>query len=726
MRKLLLFALTVIALRSFAFSPPDEGMWLPMFVERLNWVDIQKMGLQLSAQELYDINNSSLKDAIAGLSGDDGAPGGYFCTGEMVSKQGLMFTNHHCGYDAIQKHSTVDHDYLTDGFWAMRMEEELPNEGMTASFLVRMDDVTSRVLEGITDTTPDQTRSKKIREMLDKISKEAEEDGKYQAVVKGFYSGNEYYLFVYQTFKDVRLVGAPPSGIGKFGGDTDNWMWPRHTGDFCIFRVYCAPDGKPADYAKENVPYEPKHFLPVSLKGVTKDDFAMIWGFPGTTQRYMTSFGVEYTLNHMNPALIKLLGKKLEIWKEAMDNDKGVRIKYSSKYANYANGWKNFIGENRGIKRLKVADKKREIESRFLAWAGADAKRKEKYGEALGMIEKAYSEQAKVAEPLFYTMLGLYRGAEVFDLVQGSMGLYGAIENKKKDPEGLKAAVEEMRESVKTFYKDYDAAVDQQVMAELFAMCYRDVAHEMLPAILPGLAKKYKGDFNAWASEAFKKSIFTSEAKINAFLDNPKLKTLAKDPLYVVLQDVFGHVQKVSGKMQGASKNKGKGDRLFIAGLREMDPGKKYYPDANSTMRFTYGKVLDYYPADAVHYDYVTHAYGIMEKEDPSNEEFIVPEKLQELIAKKDFGPYGANGDLVVCFLTTNDITGGNSGSPVLNGKGELIGLAFDGNWEAMSGNIAFEQELQRTICVDIRYVLFVIDKYAGAKNLINELTIRN
>lgn len=725
MKKLLGFlTLLLLSFNVFSFTPPDEGMWLPMFIDRLNYVDIQKMGLHLSQDELYSINHSSLKDAIVGFSEDDGAPNGFFCTGEIVSNQGLMFTNHHCGYDAIQKHSSIDHDYLTDGFWAMRQEEELPNEGLTASFLVRMEDVTKRVLENITDTTPDQARSKKIREMMDKITKEAKQDNKYDAVVKSFFAGNEYYLFVYQTYKDVRLVGAPPSAIGKFGGDTDNWMWPRHTGDFSIFRIYTAPDGSAAEYSKNNVPLKPKHYLPISLKGVHKDDFAMIWGYPGTTERYLTSYGVNYTLDKMNPALIKLLGKKLEIWKEDMDNDKGIKIKYSSKYAMYANSWKNFIGEDRGIKRLKVYDKKKELENQFTAWVNSDNARKQKYSECLNMIGSVYQEQEKIATPLFYNVLGLYRGAEIFDLVQKSTGLYSALENAKKNKEGVAEEVKEMRETIKEFYKDYNPATDQKVMGELFTLCWKDIPHDQLPSIMGEIAKR-EDSFYEWAEDMFQESIFTSESRFNKFLDAPKFRKLAKDPLYKAFQNIFLKVQAMSANSQLVQRKKAKGERLFIAGLREMEPDKKFYPDANSTMRFTYGKVLDYTGADAVHYDYVTHLSGVMEKEDPTNDEFIVPPKLKELYQKKDFGPYGSKDDLVTCFLTTNDITGGNSGSPVINGDGELIGLAFDGNWEAMSGNIAFEKELQRTICVDIRYVLFVIDKYAGAKNLIDELTIR-
>ncbi|MCX6270155.1 MAG: S46 family peptidase [Bacteroidetes bacterium] len=728
MKKLLLiFTLILLSLRGFSYTPPDEGMWLPMLVERLNFVDIQKMGLHLTPDELYSVNHSSLKDGIVGLSSDGGAPQGFFCTAEVVSKEGLLFTNHHCGYDAIQKQSNLQHDYLTDGFWAMNKNEELQNVGMTASFLIRMEDVTKKVLENVSDTMSDQSRSKKVKEMMDKITREAKKDNKYDAVVKSFYSGNEYYLFLYMTYKDVRLVAAPPSGIGKFGGDTDNWMWPRHTGDFSILRIYSAPDGSAAEYSKDNIPLKCNYALPISLKGVQKDDFAMIWGYPGSTERYLTSFGVNFTTDKLNPALIKLMGKKLDIWKVDMDANRDLNIKYSSKYFGISNSWKNFIGESRGLKRLKVYDKKKELETQFIAWANANPQRREKYGQALNLISNAYAEQEKTATALFYTILGLYRGAEIFDLAQEFMSLYSALQNTSKEAKpAIDDNVKELRETVKTFYKDYSPSTDQKLMAALFKMCYQDVPLDVLPSIVGEIGNKYKGNFDKWAADVFDDSFFTSEEKINKFLDNPKLKKLEKDPVYKAFTNIFEKVNALSQNRQAAQKNRARGERLFIAGLREMNPDKKYYPDANSTMRFTYGKVLDYYGADAVHYDYITHLSGVMEKEDPTNPEFVVPARLKELYQKKDFGPYGSNGDMVVCFLTTNDITGGNSGSPVLNGNGELIGLAFDGNWEAMSGDIAFEPELQRTICVDIRYVLFVIDKYAGAKNIISELTIRN
>jgi hypothetical protein len=724
MRKitLLFCGLTLIALKSFSFNPPDEGMWLPMFVDRLNYVDMQKMGLKLTAEEIYSINHSSMKDAIVGLSSGS-EPDGYFCTGEIVSEQGLLFTNHHCGYDIIQKHSSLEHDYLNDGFWAMNYSEELVNEDLSVSFLISMDNVTDSIIPFLSDTLSETDRRSKAREIRDRLEKALSEDGKYNVVVSSFFEGNEYYRFVYRVFEDVRLVGAPPSAIGKFGGDTDNWMWPRHTGDFSIFRVYSAPDGTPAKYSADNVPLKPKYHLPVSLKGVKKDDFAMIWGYPGSTSRYITSYGLNYNLENYNPAMIDLLGKRLEIMKEDMDADRNVNIKYASTYASLANYWKYLIGQTKGVKRQKVMDKKNAIEKDFANWIDADQARKDKYGHIYTDLESGYKNMANYIGPLMYMSLGLL-GPDIVNYGQEFTQLETQLADEKENPEAPKETIKMLKESVGEHFKDYNAPTDQKIMAGLFAMYDKNVPVDQQPEFFKEIKTKYKGDFKAYAAEVFEKSIFSSPDKVNAFLDNPSAKKLSKDPAYILGSKVMEGLMAASGSYRRAQTGINKSNRLFIAGLREMHPDKVYYPDANSTMRLTYGTVQDYVPADAVEYDYVTYLSGVMEKEDPTNEEFIVPDKLKELYKNKDFGRYGKDGNLVVGFLTTNDITGGNSGSPVINGNGELIGLAFDGNWEAMSGDLAYEPTVQRTICVDIRYVLFVIDKYAGATNLINELTI--
>jgi hypothetical protein len=693
----------------------DEGMWIPLLVERLNYVDMQEMGLNLTPEEIYSINNSSLKDAIVIFGGG--------CTGEIISADGLLLTNHHCGYGVIQSHSTVEHDYLSDGFWAMSKEEELKNPRLSVRFLVRIEDVTDRVLAGLNDSMTEEERSEAVNTIADEIEAEATAETHYDASVRSFFRGNEYYLFVYEIFRDVRLVGAPPSSIGKYGADTDNWMWPRHTGDFSLFRVYTAPDGTPAAYSEDNIPMKPKHHLPVSVKGVEQGDFAMILGYPGGTDRYLTSYGVKLAVEESNMTIVKIREEKLAIMREGMDADDAVRIQYASKYAGTANYWKYFIGQTKGLKRLKVYDKKVVLEKRFTNWVNANPARKAKYGQALPDIEKGFEIQKKYNLSRWYYREAISRGPEIL----GAAAQFGSLRSQleeKADQEEIDKTVARLKSRADGFFKNYNAAIDQNMLASMMKMYYENVPVEQQPEFLQKLGAKNGGDFTEWAAMVFEKSIFANKESILAFLENPKAKTIAKDPAYEAIKAFSDNYSTLAEKMAEANDYFSKGRRLFVAGLREMDADKVFYPDANFTMRLTYGSVQDYYPADAVRYEYFTTMEGVMEKEDPDNWEFVVPDKLKELYEAKDFGDYGVGDVMPVCFLTNHDITGGNSGSPVINGDGELIGLAFDGNWEAMSGDIAFEPALQRTINVDIRYVLFIIDKYAGAQNIIDELTI--
>ncbi len=717
----------------YAVTPPDEGMWLLMFIGKYNYEEMKRLGLKLTPEQLYSINSSSIKDAVVGLGSGQMVPEGFFCTGEVVSDKGLILTNHHCGYDAIQSHSTLEHDYLTYGFWAKNFEEELPVKDMTMSFLVRMDDVTDRCLEKVTDGMSPEDRQSAIDAAISKIEKEASEKGKYDVVVKSMFDNNEFYLFVYETYYDIRLVGAPPSSIGKFGGDTDNWMWPRHTGDFSMFRIYTAPDGSPAQYSKDNVPLKPKHSLPISLKGVKKNDFSMIFGFPGTTTRYMNAAGVDLQLRQNNPAVVKIRDKKLAIMKSYMDADPQIRIQYASKYAQTANYWKYFIGQTKGLKRWDVYNERKALEDKFEAWAKADPKRQEKYGNAIPDINSGYADLEKYNLSLKYLEEAVFQGPDFLYFSFGAFQLYGALKQKDEASKSEKTKFDGMIKNqaaafepkLADFYKDYNATVDRDLFIALMEMYYKDIPVEQHPSIFATVnGKKFKGSFKLWGEYVFANSIFTNETKLREFLKNPTYDVIAEDPGFAVTLSMVESIRKVYGEIGSVESKINNGSRLFIEGLRIMEPNAKYYPDANSTMRMTYGTIQDYFPMDAVHYDFQTSLAGVMEKEDPKVDEFVVEKKLKELYQNKDFGQYGENGTLYTCFISNNDITGGNSGSPVINGNGELIGIAFDGNWESMSGDIEYEPSVQRTISVDIRYVLFVVDKFAGATNLINEMKI--
>ncbi|WP_430972568.1 S46 family peptidase [Sunxiuqinia rutila] len=693
----------------------DEGMWLPSLIHKLNIGEMQEMGMELSAEEIYSINNSSLKDAIVAL--DRGS-----CTGELISSEGLILTNHHCGFDEIQTHSSVDHDYLQDGFWAKTKAEELPNPGKTVSFLVRVEDVTDQVTADVTEEMSFAERNGAIQRKSFEIQKEATEDTHYDARVQSLFEGNRYYLFVYETFRDVRLVGAPPKSIGKFGGDTDNWMWPRHTGDFALFRVYCGPDGKPANYSEDNIPFQPRHHLPISLKGYEKGDFAMVMGYPGSTNRYKSSFGINYTMTETNEARINARAKKLEILKLYMGSSQKARIQYASKHARSSNYYKYSIGQNKGLNALQVIEKKKNIEEEFTNWVNASEERQAKYGQALELIESAY-ENTNDESAYEYLVETMVRGPEVFYFSYGAKGLYEAL--KQGNQERIASNAEQLRAELDEYFKDYNAGTDAKVAAALMEVYHENVIPGYYPSFFKEVKNKYKGDFNAYAEKMFEKTVFADKATLEDFLNNPKLKTLEKDQAFQSALAVFDLMSVLGSKMSETKADLLTGRRLFVAGIMEMYKDKTFYPDANSTMRLTYGTVGDYIPRDGVHYSHFTTLKGYIEKEVPGDDEFDVPAKLKELYFAKDYGQYAdKDGTLHTCFTTNNDITGGNSGSPVINGNGELIGVAFDGNWEAMSGDIAFEPELQKCINVDIRFVLWTIDKFAGATNLINEMTI--
>jgi len=695
------------------FAKADEGMWLPMLISKYNISTMQQMGLKLTADQIYSVNQACLKDAIISL--DHGS-----CTGSIISQKGLLITNHHCGYEAIAEQSSVGSDFLTDGFWAMRPEEELPIPDKTVSFLIRMEDVTARILAKVTPEMDEGERGRAIQEESDKIIEETATGTDFEVSVESMFEGNEYYMFVYQTYTDVRMVGAPPSSIGKFGGNTDNWMWPRHTGDFCLLRVYSGADGKPAEYSKSNQPLQPKYFLPVSLAGVKEGDFSMILGYPGATDRYLTSYGIQEKLTQTNPADIKVKWAKMELMKEYMDADEATRIAYAEDYAYLGNFWKKSLQESKALIRLKVYDDKKKVEDDFQTWVNLAENRKTKYGNVIDDLETVYKNSAdnRASETIIYTS----------ELLMGSKILYNAFQTGELVNRFDSADFNEMININKTraakLFKNYNPELEKEMLRKLIDLYAINVSPEYMPNCYRTIEKKFRDDPGRYVDYIFEHSVFASESRLMEFFNHPKKKTLTKDPAYIAANSFISSYM-IARLAQMTDEDKfSKARRLYLAGLREMNPETTFYSDANSTMRLTYGTAKPYKPADALFADYYTTLQGVMEKEDSTNEEFIVPKKLKELYAKKDFGPYADNGVMHVCFLTTHDITGGNSGSPVINGNGELVGLAFDGNSEAMSSDIKFDVNLQRTICVDIRYVLFVVDKYAGAGYLVDEMKV--
>lgn len=723
--------ITLVALLISIASFADEGMWLPMFLQKMNYAEMKGMGLELTPEQIYSINNSSIKDAIVRM-------GGGFCTGEIISPEGLLLTNHHCGYDYIQQHSTVENNLLANGFWAKTKKDELPNEGLYVEFLVRMKDVTEEVLAKVNAGLPGQERQKRISAAIDAIIEREKGDTDYNVAVKPFYGGNEYYMFVYETYYDVRLVGAPPESIGKFGGDTDNWMWPRHTGDFSLFRVYTGPDGKPAPYSPDNIPLKPRHYLPISLDGVKEGDFAMIFGYPGSTNRYLTSYGVKLAIEESNPTRVDIRDKRLEILKEDMDASKEVRLKYASKYAQVSNYWKYFIGQTQGLKKLDVYGKKKQQEKAFLQWVNSDPQRKEAYGNTIETIKKGYDKLRQFNKASIYGYEAGF-GPEITLFGYQFAKLPMLLSQPDSTGEAVKQEIAKLKDVVQEHFENYNAPTDKKVFAALMKMYYENIDPQFHPGffqavadtdlpdsakIFPGFTPENEGDFKSLAEFIWTNSILTDRDKLNNYMADPSVDILTEDPGFRMTMSMLNAYRNIMQQRFRVMDEIDAGNRLYIKGLREMYPDKKFYPDANSTLRFTYGQVLSYEPKDGIKYKYTTTLKGVMEKEDPSNPEFIVPDRLKKLYKAKDYGAYGENGELVVGFLTNTDITGGNSGSPVINAEGQLIGVAFDGNWEAMSGDIAFEPELQRTISVDIRYILFVIDKFAGAGHLVDEMTL--
>jgi len=686
------------------------GMWIPSLLEGVNEKEMQMLGSKMTAKDIYDVNNSSLKDAIAHFGGG--------CTSEIISPNGLLLTNHHCGFGNIQAHSTVEHDYLKDGFWAMSYEEELPNENLSATFIKRIDDVTTQVFDGVTEDMDEASKMKLINQNIQKVTKAAQKEEWQDANVKSFYKGNQYMLFVTERYTDVRLVGAPPSSIGKFGADTDNWMWPRHTGDFSMFRVYADANNRPAKYSKDNVPYKPNHYLPISLDGVEENDFTMVFGFPGRTNEYLPAKGVDQIVNVLNPAKIEVRENALKIVNTYMRKDAGIKIKYASKYASIANYWKKWIGENQGIKQTKAIEIKKELEKEF----SQIVKEKDMVGyqSLLSDFEKLYTEIESVSLARDYWIEIAYRNVELLGITFRAYQIEQAY--LRGGEAGFNNARTAILDRLEGTYKNYSAMVDQPVFAKLVGLYAEKTPKEYVPANMVDV------DFTALANDIYATSKLTSLEGAKEILSGTPdevIKKLNEDKAFTFgkeLHSIF--YNKIEPKFQKLNIELAGVQKKYMKALMEVFPNKRFFPDANSTLRVNYGMVQGYAPKDGVYYTPKTYLAGVIEKFVPGDYEFDVPKKLRDLYEAKDFGPYGENGRMPLDYLSTNHMTGGNSGSPVVDAYGNLTGLAFDTTWEGTMSDLHFDADIVRSISVDIRYVLFIIDKYAGAKNLIDEMTL--
>ncbi len=695
----------------------DEGMWIPLLIGK-NIADMQAKGCKLSAADIYNANQSSLKDAVVQFGGG--------CTGEIISSQGLVLTNHHCSYGAIQRLSTIEKDYLTNGYAAMNKAEELPSPGLTVTFVIRIEDVTRHILDSLSPQMTEAQRNKKIADVSSVIEKEAVKETHYDAKVRSFFYGNEFYLFVTETFKDIRLVVAPPSAIGNFGGETDNWIWPRHTGDFSLFRIYAGKNNKPADYSADNVPYTPKKYFTISMSGVKEEDFAMVYGFPGRTTEYIPASAVDMVMNSSDPDKIAIRDQRLKIMDEGIHISDTVRLKYLPKYKGIANAYKKWQGEVLGLKSFDALEKKKTFEAEFTKWVKGNDDRFKKYGNSLRRLDSLYA----LARPLYrisdYTYEAAF-GVEILGLANAFTELITLAKKEAVKQSEVDTLAANMKKRVEGFFKDYDARIDRKMFAELLAM-YRDsMRQEHLPGYFKAMNQKFKGDMHRFSEYVFSKSVFTSKEKILAALNGfgkSSAKKLEKDVAYELASAIDENYQVLAVNLAAINSAMTVLMRDYMAGQREMNAEKNFYPDANLTLRVAYGQVKGYRPNDAMNYFYRTTTDGIREKSRNGNEEFYMPEKVLSMIDKKNFGRYAMNDTLQVCFLTSSHTTGGNSGSPVINGTGELIGTNFDRVWEGTMSDIMFSPDRCRNIAVDIRYTLWVIDKVEGAGYLLNEMKL--
>ncbi|MBL4651691.1 MAG: S46 family peptidase [Flavobacteriales bacterium] len=706
----------------FLSAKADEGMWIPMLLKQLNETDMQAQGLKLSAEDIYSVNNSSLKDAIVHFNGG--------CTGEIISKDGLLITNHHCGYGQIHAHSTTERNYLDDGFWAMSREEELPNEELYVTFIVRMEDVTKKVLNGVTDDMKARDRSTKIKNNIKEISVAETKGTQYEAIIKPFYYGNQYYMFITETYTDIRLVGAPPASIGEFGGDTDNWMWPRHTGDFSLFRIYANAENKPAKYSPSNVPYKPKHHLPVNIAGIKEGDFTMVFGFPGRTNEYLSSYALDYVINVHNPQRIAFRDKTLTILEAAMEADAGVKLKYSPKKKSVSNSYKRFKGEIKGLNKLDAIVVKQNLEKKFTDAALNSPPHTEKYGNIILQFENLYKEFEKydMARSYFLELM-YYSGPDMLNFTVGFRSVVGQLLSSSKNKEEVNKAVAKLKLKNKKYFKKMHLPTEKKLFAELLKIYYENVDKSLHGDAFALLEGKFKMDYEKFVDYVYAKTLFVNQEKCTDILNNmdeSAAATLKKDIGYQVMDALAtAYYKEVKPKHIEYAHQIEQLSKFYVEGLQILLPNeKKYYPDANSTLRLSYGQVASSEPRDGVVYNYYTTLDGVMEKYDPDNLDYVLPEKLIEIYEAKDFGKYAKDGEVRVCFTASNHTTGGNSGSPVINGEGHLIGVNFDRSWESTMSDMMFDSERCRNILVDINYVLFIIDKYAGAGHLIEEMTV--
>lgn len=720
MKKRILFLLVIgFSVSSIKTVIADEGMWIPMFLKELNEDEMIAMGMRLTADDIYSINKASMKDAVVLF--------GRGCTGEIVSDQGLMLTNHHCGYGRIQAHSSLENDLLTNGFWARNLKEELPNQGLQASILVYMKDATEEILKDVSANLNEQMQQAQISENIRKLVSAITRDTHYTASVIPFYYGNQYILMVYEVFKDVRLVGAPSSSIGKFGGDTDNWMWPRHTGDFAWFRIYADKDNKPAEYSEENVPYQPKYSFTISLKGVEEGDFTFVFGYPGSTNQYATSHAISMITLDENPVAIEMRRKRMDVMEKYMAQSDVVRIQYSAKHASVANFWKKMIGENRGIQKINGIEKKQQLEQRFLDWASENEERQLKYGNLISEFQKIYED----LKPANFANTIFFEGGYSIELIRCALQfnqLYQLSIADQINQELIQKEVDRLRNYLEGFYKDYSVNVDREIASLILPFYYR-VDKQYAPPVLNRIDKKFKSDMQAYVDFVYKNSMFSDKAKIMRFLDhyNPKKdsKKLSTDAGFVLMTDLLNNYREVYSITSALETRLDMLYKTYVKALMEMDQEKRFYPDANSTLRVAYGNVASYIPVDAVKYDYFTTTSGILEKTHLDFPDYIIEDKLYKFLEQGDFGDYThSDGTMRVGFVATNHTTGGNSGSPVLNAEGHLVGINFDRVWEGTMSDLFYDVSFCRNVSVDIRYVLLITDKFAGAGHLIEELKI--